>query len=146
MDLAQSSLKVVTFCQRLNGLYQMCQEVAAQQGAMFRPGSVVQDPFSFQMSAGGQAELPAARIVKGSIEVDIRPSEISMDGSGKYMAKLSVGRTMAGAGRLTSPSCWTDLDSAADRWYVGAVGDQSVPLEPNLIASWLQHSGPRPIW
>lgn len=66
MGLATSSSKVVVFRQRLDGLFGVCREVAAQQGAILQPGSVMQEMFSLQMSTGGRVELPTARIINGT--------------------------------------------------------------------------------
>jgi hypothetical protein len=50
-------------------------------------------------------------------------------------------------GRLYSPSCWTDLDNPEDlSWYTGAAGNKSKPVDAAMIASWLHHTGPTPIW
>jgi hypothetical protein len=45
---------------------------------------------------------------------------------GGHYATLSVGRKLLGAGRVDSPSCWTDFDDAGDQqWYAGAILNKS---------------------
>jgi len=145
--LTRAMEQVDSFRKRLNSLYDLCADVAAENGARIERSQTIQEPFSAQMSTGATAELPAMRMVKDRVEVSLRPSEITADPSGWYYAKLSVGRLMTGAGRLTSPSCWTDLDNPADTgWYAGAAGDKSRPVDASTIASWLHHTGPTPLY
>jgi hypothetical protein len=72
---------------------------------------------------------------------------------GGYYATLSVARELLGAGRFVSPSCWTSLaagpasmTSAIGNGMLGAVRNKSKPVDADMIASWLHHSGPTPIW
>ena len=144
---SRSMETVDVFRERLNSLYTLCTQVAAQHGAHTERDVVVQEPFNAQMSTGGTTELPLLQMVSGRIEVSLHPSEISSDMEGGYYALLSVGRKLLGAGRLDSPSCWTDIDNANDPgWYAGAVRNTSKPVDADMIASWLHHSGPTPIW
>lgn len=145
--LTRSIETVNVFRDRLNALYTLCAQVAAQQDAQTERDVVEQEPFNAQMSTGGTTELPVMRMTKGRVEVLLHPAEISSDMEGAYYATLSVGRKLLGAGRLDSPSCWTDLDDPADpQWYSGAARNKSKPVDANIIASWLHHSGPTPIW
>ncbi len=145
--LARSMETVNVFRERLNSLYTLCTEVAAQQGAQTERDVSVQEPFNAQMSSGGTAELPVLRMTRGRVEVTLHPAEISSDMQGGYYAMLSVGRKQLGAGRLDSPSCWTDVDDPGDpHWYAGAVRNKSKHVDAAMITSWLHHSGPTPLW
>ena len=141
-----STERVNAFRERINSLFVLCSEVAAQNGARAEQGMSVQEPFSAQMSTGGTTALPTMKIVSVAVEVLLRPSEISADSRGWYYAKLSVGRVLHGGGRLTSPGCWTDLDNPDDHaWYAGAAADRSKPVDAAMIALWLRHAGPKPL-
>jgi hypothetical protein len=145
--LTRSMETVNVFRERLTSLYTLCAEVAAQHGAHVDHDVVVQEPFNAQMSTGGLAELPLIHVTSGRVEISLHPAEITSDIHGGYCATLSVGRKLLGAGRLDSPSCWTDLDHASDQqWYAGAVRNKSKPVDADMIASWLRHGGPTPIW
>jgi hypothetical protein len=144
---ACSTETVNVFRERLNALYTLCIQVAAQKGAQTDRDVSVQEPFNAQMSTDGRAELPVLRMTKGGVEVTLHPAEISSDMRGGYYATLSVGRKLLGAGRLDSPSCWTDVDDPADpHWYAGALRDESKPVDAAMIRSWLHHGGPTPPW
>ena len=112
--LTRSLERVTVFRERLTSLYMLCAQVATQQGAGTERDVVVQEPFDARMSTGATAELPVMRLRKGSVEVSLHPAEIRSDMQGGYFAAVSVGRKLLGAGRLDSPSCWTDLDNTED--------------------------------
>jgi len=132
--------------QRLQDLFAKCIQVADQNGAVTKQGTVTQEVFDAQMSSGGRTTLPLLEMLKGPISVELRFSEVSVNQAGRHYARLSVGRKMSDAGRLDSPTCWTDLENRDDaQWYVGAVGDTRTPIDRTLIASWLHHRGPPPV-
>jgi hypothetical protein len=145
--LTRSMERVDSFRERLHSLYALCDQVAAQQGTQAARDVAEHEPFGAQMSTGGTTELPLMRMVSGRVEVSLRPSEITSDMEGRYYAMLSVERRLRGAGRIDSPSCWTDLEDMGDsRWYAGAAGNKTTPVDAARIASWLRHSGPTPLW
>ena len=80
--LSRSMETVDVFRVRLNSLYTLCDQVAAQHGAQTGRDVAVQEPFNAQMSSGGTAELPLMQMVKGRVEVSLHPSEISSDMQG----------------------------------------------------------------
>ena len=145
--LARCAEMVNVFRERLKTLYMLCAEVAAQLGAQTERDAVVKEPFNSQMSAGGTAELPILRMTKGRVEVTLHPAEISSDMQGGFYATLSAVRKLLGAGRLDSPSCWTDFDGLGDpHWYSGAVRNKSKPVDAAMVASWLHQGEPTPLW
>jgi len=139
---------VAEFCKRLEQVIAICADVAKEEKATFRKSEHRQIPFSAPMIAEGvEVPLPTATIRKGNVEVDIRPSEISQDASGKHHGGLFVDRKWVGLGRLDSPACWTGVEEEQDtNWYVGPTGNKSQVVDRVLIRGWLYHSGPRPIW
>jgi len=138
---------IKTFRGRLEELFRLCDDVAREEGAHLNLDTVVQNPFSAQMSSGWRKEkLPTATLDRAGVEIKITPSEISSNFTSEYYGRVSVDRKLLGAGRLDSPSCWTALNNSDDPlWYDGAVGNRKTPVDKRLIKSWLYHSGPRPI-
>ncbi len=144
--LSSSMNAVSVFRDRLVSVYAFCERVAAEQHAQIVRDVVQRQPYDAQMSTGFVTELPVLTMTKDRVEVSLHPAGISSDMQGHRYALLSVDRKLLGSGRLSSPSCWTDLDDSTDpRWYIGAPWDRSEPVSAAVV-EWLRHCGPKPLW
>jgi len=144
--LSPSLQPVSVFLDRLASVYAFCERIAKEQHAQSVRDVIRQEPFSAQMSTGFVSPMPLLTITKDHVQISLRPAGISSDMEGRLYALLSVERKLLGSGRLSSPSCWTDLDNSADTgWYIGAPWDRSQPVSA-VVVEWLHHRGPTPIW